>query len=272
MNFLTKLEKLRRLDGVVLYKWTASRRRLGGDFIPLNTVRLHTITCEGGRVVYSAAAPVVFMERGRSVIKFLDANVLNVVEGPRKGLNIVSSFLKRDEEAAPVSRCESLVLSDKEPTKWIGQQVLSMGCSPVYPVSRLITPELFRISKRPENLKPLFSLGLVQAIGGTRSDTLQQLKEKFIQNLERLGSKTEDGWVVCNDYISSGGCCVVAARGITTRSGSAVHSMPLQSYRDELFSRKWSINTGETNDNLQRTSGRKIEPANTAAVDSYDRA
>lgn len=89
MDFLTKLEKLRRLDGVVLYKWTAARRRLGGDFIPLNSVRLHTITCEGGRVTYSAAAPVVFMERGRSVIKFLDANVLNVMEGPRKGLNIV---------------------------------------------------------------------------------------------------------------------------------------------------------------------------------------
>lgn len=271
MDFLTKLEKLRRLDGVVLYKWTAARRRLGGDFIPLNSVRLHTITCEGGRVTYSAAAPVVFMERGRSVIKFLDANVLNVMEGPRKGLNIVSSFLKREEEAAPVSRCESLELTSSEPARWIGQQVLSIGCSHVYPVSRLITPELFRMSKRPENLKPLFSLGLVQAIGGTRADTLQQLKDKFLQNLERLGSRTDDGWVVSNDYISSGGCCVVASRGITMRSGSVVHSMPLQAYRDELFSRKWSINTGETNDNLQRTSSRKVEPANTAAVDSDDR-
>ena len=135
--------------------------------------------------------------------------------------------------------------------KWIVDKVMSMGCSPVYPVSRIITPELFRISKHPETLKPVFNTAMLKAIGGTRDDSVATLMRKFQANLDMFGAQTDNGFVIANDYIATGGCCVAAARGLSLRSGSLVHMMPLSLYRQELLERHWTVCTGETKNEME---------------------
>ena len=113
-------------------------------------------------------------------------------------------------------------------------------------------PELFRISKKPDTLKPIFTSQLIKDIGGERGDSTQTLLQKFRDNLDLFGYYTDDGFVISNDYIASGGCCVSASKGITARSGSVVHMMTLGAFHNECDKRHWKIRTVEDYDDLAR--------------------
>jgi hypothetical protein len=251
MDLKTKLTRLQTNADLALYKWTAGKFRMAGEFVLLSNLRLNTLACDGGRVTLSVAAPVLYMDRGRTVIRFLDRDVLTVTEGPRKGINVLGRFLQEDENAVPATYCMHKEIRNEKLPKWIVDKVMSMGCSPVYPVSRIITPELFRISKHPETLKPVFNTAMLKAIGGTRDDSVATLMRKFQANLDMFGAQTDNGFVIANDYIATGGCCVAAARGLSLRSGSLVHMMPLSLYRQELLERHWTVCTGETKNEME---------------------
>lgn len=263
MDLKTKLARLQTNADLALYKWTSGKARIAGEFILLSNIRLNSLVCDRGRVTFSVAAPVLYMDRGRAVIRFLDRDVLTVADGARKGINALSRFLVDGENAVPATYCCSMELApDSRVPKWIADKVLSMGNSPVYPVTRLISPELFRISKRPETLRPVFNTAMLKAIGGSRTDSMEALTRKFLENFDLFGAKTDNGYVIANDYIATGGCCVAAARGLSMRSGSLTHMMPLALYRQELAERHWAVNTGETEDEMvEDTGGRDGEEA-----------
>lgn len=271
MDLKTKLSRLRTQEDIVLYKWTAGKQRIANDFIFLSQLRLNTVACSGGRITFSCAAPVLFMDRGRTTIKLCDRDVLTVLDGPRKGINVLGGFLHDDEQAVPAQFCRRLDIVDERQPKWIASRLLSMGCSPVYPVSRIITPELFRISRNPGSLRPIFTTAMLHAIGGTRSDSMQELMRKFQAHLDLFGARTDDGYVISNDYIATGGCCVAAARGISVRAGSYVHLIPLYQYRAEVLQRKWKIDTGEENV-ISNGYTCDVGAAGEAAGDSHDGA
>lgn len=245
MDLKIKLDKLKALDGLALYKWTARRSRIADSFILLSDLRLNTLTCDKGQVVFSSAAPVLLTKHGRPHIRFLDRGVLHITDGPRKGINIDSRRLRVDDEATLASFCGSFVIDSPEQLPWIKKRVMSMGCSPVYPSGRLIVPELFRISKDREAFKPLFTRGLIELLGGDKNTPVPVLQELFRQHIKRVAAITGNGWVISNDYVSRGGCCVVSSNGITPRGGSCVQEMPLAAYRRELLLRDWDINTGD---------------------------
>ena len=94
MDLKTKLTRLQTNADLALYKWTAGKFRMAGEFVLLSNLRLNTLACDGGRVTLSVAAPVLYMDRGRTVIRFLDRDVLTVTEGPRKGINVLGRFLQ----------------------------------------------------------------------------------------------------------------------------------------------------------------------------------
>lgn len=253
MDLKIKLDKLKALDGLALYKWTASRYRMANSFILLSDLRLNTLTCNKGQVVFSAAAPILYNRHGRAHIQFNDQAVLHVVEGGRKGINIAPRQLRGGECAVPAQFCGSFVIDSPDQPHWVARRVMSMGCSLVYPAGRLVVPELFRISRDPSAFKPLFTKDLIALLGGDKDTPGPVLQELFRRRISSVGASTESGWAISNDYVSRGGCCVVSSRGITPRGGSCVQEMPLAAYRREVALREWIINTGDKSDELSRT-------------------
>lgn len=242
MTLYDKLQRLKRMQDLALFKWVCGSKRVAHNFILLSDLRLNTLTCHDGRVVFSSAAPILFMERNRPVIQFRDSDVMTVLNGPRKGINILSRFLQPGEEAAACRYCEwREVVDSSYCPKWLEEKIMSIGNSPTYPVSKIIMPELFRISKKPETLKPIFTSSFIDEIGGSRSDSMQQLLQKFYENLELFGYHTDEGYVISNDYIATGGCCVAASKGINARTGSSVHMMTIRAFTADIGRRHWSI-------------------------------
>lgn len=250
MNLKQKLGRLRAENGLALYKWTCGKTRIADGYILLSDLRFNVLVGDKGRVTYSVAAPVLYMDRGLPVISFRDHDVLTITDGPRKGINVLGQFLQDGEKAVQAKFCTTREITDEKQPSWLEDKIMSMGGSPVYPVSKIVVPELFRISRKPETLRLIWSKELIAAIGGKDNDTITELRRKFVDNKEAVGAKTDSGYVISYDHVASGGCCVVASRGITLRSGSIVHMMPLGALRVELKQRRWIINTGEQDNGL----------------------
>lgn len=248
MTLSDKVKELGRHDDIVLYRWVAGQRRIAGDYIMLSDLRLAVVTSHNGTVTFSAAAPIVYMEKNRTMIQFRDSGVLNVTTGDRAGINVLPKFIKRGEDAVEARYCVSMTLSEQQQQvpKWVERQVLHMSTAPAFPVARIVVPELFRISKKPDSLKPIFNSAFLHAVGATRADTTEDILQKFRNSLGKFGYYTDEGYVISNDYIATGGCCVCSSNGITKNSGSAVHMMTRRAFEAELSRKHWVINGKES--------------------------
>jgi len=252
MTIHEKLCNLRNRDNFVLFRWTAQKFRIAEDYIPLSNLRLNVLSCNKSQVVWSSSAPILYQAHGRPVISFRDSNLVTVLEGSkRKGTNLICSMLSEGEIAAPTRTCEYRVVEDEFCPTWLANRIIAMATEPVYPVSQIKMPDLYRVSKAPTNLKPIFSKRLIDSIGGLPEDSTKTLLDKFHKNLDLFGEFTNTGWVVPYDYVASGGCCVVAAHGIPASKGSAVHSMTLRTFLADIDRKHWQIHTAQLEESQQ---------------------
>ena len=244
INFHDKMVRLRRLEDIAVFKWSGGHKRIADDYLLLSNLRLNVLTCTNGRVFYSSAAAIVYNVHGRPVVSFRDKDLLTIVNGSnRMGINVPSGMLKPGEEAAPTRFCEWREVDEDHCPKWLEQRIMGMATSTVYCVSQIRMPDLYRISKKPETLKPIFTSALIKAIGGEKGDSTETLMQKFHDNLDLFGIYNSEGYIVPNEYICAGGCCVVAARGIPAATGSIVFSMPLKSFVADVSRLHWDITT-----------------------------
>ena len=246
INLHEKVTKLKRLEDVVMFRWVGGHKRIAGDYLLLSNLRLNVLSCSRGNVVYSSSAPIVYNVKGRPVISFRDRDLMTIVSGSaRAGINVVSSMLKDGEEAAQTRYCEWRVVDADHCPGWLENRIMSMATGTIYNAYQLRLPEMFRISRKPEMLKPIFSASLIKAIGGEPGDSTEVLTRKFHDNLELFGHYTDedDGFIIPAEYISAGGCCVVAAKGIPAATGSIVFTMPLKTFMAECDRRHWQIAT-----------------------------
>jgi len=244
INLHEKITRLKRLEDVVMFRWMGGHKRIAGDYLLLSNLRLNVLSCSRGRVVYSSSAPVMYNVRGRPVISFRDRDLMTVISGSaRAGINVVSGMLKDGEEAAQTRYCEWRVVDADHCPQWLENRIMSMATSTIYNCAQLRLPDLYRISRKPETLKPIFTASLIKAIGGEPEDNAETLTKKFHDNLDLFGQFNEDGYIIPNDYICAGGCCVVASRGIPAASGSIVFTMPLKTFTAECDRRHWQIAT-----------------------------
>lgn len=245
MNLHTKLENLKKEHNLVLFKWTAGMTRLGKNFIPLSDVRLRVLSCDNGVIKYSSAAPVLVQDKGRPNIQFRDINVMTVINGRRQGINIPVSFLKPDEQAIEARHCVRMDVSDDDTCpSWLATQIIAMGMAPLYSVTSIVTPTMYRMTKAPSTLKPIFNTEMMNIIGGSRADSMGDLMLKFQNNLDLFGYFTDDGYVINSSYIATGGKLCISKIGISTKNGSNVFMMPLSMFRAECSRLKWSIYAG----------------------------
>lgn len=244
INFHDKMMNLRRLEDVAVFKWSGGHKRIAGDYLLLSNLRLNVLTAHCGRVFYSSSAAVLYNAHGRPVISFRDHDLLTICSGSnRSGINVPAGMLKPDEEAAPTRFCEWREVDEDLCPNWLEQRIMSMATSTVYCVSQIRMPDVYRISKKPETLKPIFTSQLIRAIGGDKSDSTEMLMRKFHANLDLFGIYNSEGYIVPYEYICAGGCCVVAARGIPAATGSIVFSMPLKSFVADASRLHWNITT-----------------------------
>ena len=240
MNLTIKLKNLRRLDNLALYRWTAGRQRIAGEYIPLSALRLNSLVCDGGRVRYSSAAPVLYLERGRPFIRLMDHDVVSPVNGPRKGTNMPARFIRDGEEAVEARYVTCVEMNDSV-AGWRADRVMSMGNSPVVPICGIVKPRFYRITRTPSTLKPMYSNQALKVLGMSRGVSVEEFRAAFAENIHLFGMSTDDGFVVPHEYIASGGCLVAAAAGISARAGSLVHELPMSLFLDEVENLKWEI-------------------------------
>ncbi len=236
-----KINVLKRLNDLVLYQWSVGCIRIAGTFIPLSELRLNVLTCTDGKIVYSSAAPILYIDKGRPVVQFRDSDLLTIIAGPRKGINIISPLLQEKEQAISTRHYGAVEVVDDNVPDWLENKILHMGTSATYPVTQVKLPELFRISRNPEALKPIFSTAMLRNIGGTKEDSAEQLLTKFHANIDLFGHYTDEGIVISNDYVITGGCCVLSGIGIDPQQGSAVHYMTLKDFKATRKSKHWKI-------------------------------
>ena len=244
LNLHDKMVKLRRLDDIVIFRWTAGHKKIANDYILLSNVRLTTLSCTEGKVIYSSAAPCVYNVKGRPVISFRDRDLMTIISGSsRMGINVPANMLKDGEEASQTRYCEWRVVDEDHCPQWLEARIMSMATGCIYPCAQMRLPDLYRISKKPETLKPIFTADLIRAIGGLPTDSTEQLLTKFHNNIDLFGEFKDEGWVFPAEIICAGGCCVVAAKGIPAANGSVVFTMPLRSFEAECDRRHWVIAT-----------------------------
>ena len=244
INFHDKMVKLRRLEDVAVFKWTGGHKRIAGDYLLLSNLRLNVLSCTRGHVYYSSSAPIMYNVHGRPVISFRDRDLMTIIAGSnRVGINVPSNMLKPGEEAAQTRFCEWREVDEEHCPKWLEQRIMGMATGTIYCAYQLRLPDLYRISKKPETLKPIFSSSLIRAIGGEQGDSTETLLKKFHDNLDLFGVFHNDGYILPNEYICAGGCCVVAAKGIPATNGSVVFTMPLRTFVAEASRNHWQIKT-----------------------------
>lgn len=241
MNLREKLINLGHLVDVALFKFTAGSNRIAEHFIPLSDVRLNVLSCDNGDIVFSSAAPLVLQTKGRFQLQFRDRDVMTTVEGPRKGVNILPAMLHNNETAVNAHYCGYKTIVDDKVPPWLEKKILSIGTSPVFPVAQFETPPIFRISKTPETLIPVFSKTLLRDIGASAEDGTEEILSKFRNHIDMFGRWTEAGFLVSADIVHRGGCCVVAATSFSKRSGSPVYQMPLRRFAEYADMKKWQV-------------------------------
>ena len=123
---------------------------------------------------------------------------------------------------------------------------MSMCTGALYPAFSVKLPDVYRVSKKPETLRPIFTSKLIDSIGGTPTDSTEELLSKFRAHLDLFGFNSNEGFVIPNEYICTGGCCVVRAKGIPAGTGSVTFSMPLKTFVAECDRMHWAIATAVT--------------------------
>jgi hypothetical protein len=90
------------------------------------------------------------------------------------------------------------------------------------------------------SLRPFFSKEMMEDIGSVPGDSVQDMLDKFHSKLKMFGTFTNDGYIISNDLIATGGACVAQAKGLGI-NGSMVHQVTLNQFRQDMLSRHWKV-------------------------------
>ena len=247
MDIREKLERLRAIDDVALVRWTGGMRVNGGKFIPATELRMNILACDRGRVYFSIAASVMHTINGRAQLRWFDEGVCRIMSGGRKNINVLKSFLHRNEEFTPVTQCFHVEV-DENCDRFVEKRTLGMGTAMWYPEWHVPVPDFYRLTARPETLRPVYTKEMLELIGGSRDDSPEDLHRLFLDNIDRFGERTAEGWMVRDELVAMGGMCCCAAEGITKSYGSRVFKVPLKLLKMDIAARKWGIHLGGDNE------------------------
>lgn len=252
MQILEKIESAKASKDCVLFAWRYKNSKLEKKYVSLTNIRFEAIQIHNGKMLFTQAAPVIRLVRGKSSVVYYDKDVFTITEGKRAGINVLSSTLLEGEVAHEASSLGTIEVTADTDARVLSKiaDMLSVGG---YPGIDMREPEYFRCTKRPEKLKLNFSSDLMQAIKAKPGSTTQELKESFLAALPTIGLPTTSGWVVPYDYVFSGGM-VIADGTVVIKSNAFLQERPYAYFLGYVNTHGWNIQTIEGNDDFFRAS------------------
>lgn len=251
MQILEKIDSAKTRD-CVLFGWKYKNSKLEKKYVSLTNIRFEALQIHNGKILFTQAAPVIRLVRGRSSVVYYDKDVLTITEGKRAGINVLSSTLLDGEVAHEASSLGTVeITADTE--ERVLTKVADMLAAGGYPGIDMREPEYFRCTKHPEKLKLNFSSDLMQAVKAKPGSTAQELRECFLAALPTVGLPTTSGWVIPYDYVFSGG--MVIADGIAVLKNNAfLQERPYSYFLSYVNTHGWNLTTIEGNDDFFRTA------------------
>ena len=251
MQILEKIESAKTKD-CVLFGWKYRNSKLEKKYVSLTNIRFEAVQIHNGKMLFTQAAPIIRLVRGKSSVVYYDKDVLTITEGKRAGINVLSSTLLDGEVAHEASALGTVEITSDTDSR-ILTKVAEMLEAGGYPGIDMREPEYFRCTKRPEKLKLNFSSNLMEIINAKPGASAQEMRESFLASLPTLGMPTTSGWVIPYDYVFSGGM-VIADGTAVIKSNNFLQERSYTYFLSYINTRGWNIQTIEGNDDFFRSA------------------
>ena len=210
-QILEKFASLKEGPDKVVFGYRYVRQKIE-NYISITNLRLEILQIKEGKVMLTSAVPVLDISHNKGTVAFCDKDVCFITSGPRTNIIARTKYLKEGEEATPVSFCYAEELTEDSQFDYLKRAVM-FNSAEVYPGIDMREPEMFRCSKNPERFRLNFNTQLADLLGvsDTEFKNANLLKEKFLQKIDTLACKTQEGYVVPFDWIYAGGMVIADA-------------------------------------------------------------
>lgn len=254
---LQKLTRLTQAQDIAIYRYSSLGPKKLNRYFFLSDVRLNVVRYGNGRVTLIEAAPVLLTVGGAPTVVFSSSNVSVIVEGARKGINILGTSVREGESCIPAHNVSSVCLTledlgqDAEAESDVKElnerqsfmdKVCDMARTPSIPVSRLMIPEYARLCRSLDHVKPMVNSDLKSLLGCTNRESYDAITRAFRNQASKLGFEQEPGsFVLPFSYVASGGVVVADDSMISRRSLYNLFSMPGAAFDIQTSNLEWRI-------------------------------
>lgn len=239
---MEKLKSMQQSPNKVVFGYRYIRHKIE-DFISISNLRLEVLQIKDGNIKFTSAAPVLDIAHSKGSVAFCDKGVCFITEGARANIILRTKYLKENEEAAPVSFCYSKDIDENSSIEEIKKAAM-FNSAAAYPGLDMREPDLYRCSKNPDRFRLNLNQGLVDALGvskGIKDEA--HLKQLFMQNLDALAIKTEEGYVVPFNWIYAGGMVIADAKHMGKLKPSVFYTRTNEFFKNWVTARGWNIDT-----------------------------
>lgn len=239
---LDKIERLSAASDFVIYRWLTYGKRIENTYNRLADVRMQGMRYGNGKVCFFEAAPIHTQSGGMCRFLLRNDSVYNALTGADAGL-LVSSIPENaaaEYAAAAHVSCERIT---EDTPKHKLELIRTLATSPYLPVSSIVTPTLYRLTRNLERLHVRSTPELLALLGldpGTHPDVVM---EAFVHNIDSIAMRTSSGFVVPADMATSGGTVVCDSTMVSRKSVSSIFGMPGKLFDNIQIAKGWHVNT-----------------------------
>ena len=243
LNDLKKKLNERAQGPCVLMRWNYGNNVVADHFVPVSDVRLTCVRVDkSSRMSLSVSAPYMKKALGQSKLYMADKSIVMVTDGPRKGINSRMSDLRPDEQATElngIARC----LNEEELTARQRDRIHSMVTSDaLVPSDDVVFPKFYVLTRKVKSLTMNWTRSLFELLNiDPFEDDSRVRRDKLLENVDKIGIRTGDGYVIDPKYVASGGMLCLSRNGAARQSAGPVYLVPLSSFENFLAGDAWQI-------------------------------
>lgn len=240
---LDKIERLSAASDFVIYRWLTYGKRIENTYNRLADVRMQGMRYGDGKVWFFEAAPIPVYSGGMCRLCMRNHDVYSALTGEAAGLLVSSIPENTDASYAAALHIADEEIDENSPRHKL-ELIRTLATSPYLPVSSIVTPMLYRLTRNPDRLHLRSSAELLALLGLDQGAHPEVIAEAFLQNIESIGMRTGSGFVVPADFVVSGGTVVCDSTMVSRKSVSSIFGIPGRLFDAVQQARGWNIRTG----------------------------